>query len=57
MNRPLSARGGDGGRGGANFQKNRGVGGGELDRISMFRGESLGKRGVTFFRGWVAVFT
>ena len=40
-----------GGEGGANFQKNRGVGGGGLDRISIFRGGSLGKRGVTFFRG------
>ena len=29
-----------------------------LDRISIFRGKLLGKRRVTFFRGWkVAVFT
>ena len=43
------------------FEKKWGVGGG-LDRTSVFRGELLGKRGMTFFRregggGGVAIFT
>ena len=34
-----------------NFQKGGAVeGGGGLDRISIFRGELLGKRGLIFFR-------
>ena len=32
-------------------------GGGELDRTSTFRVGLLGKTGVTFFRGGVAIFT
>ena len=35
-----------------NFQKVEG-----LDRTSSFRGGLLGKRGMTFFKGGVAIFT
>ena len=32
-------------------------GGGGLDGTSAFRGGLLGKRGITFFRGGVVIFT
>ena len=46
------------GGGGLNLQPSfQDGGGGRLDRTSTFRGVLLGKRGMTFFRRGVAIFT